>query len=383
MVNNLSNKILVIAGEASGDLHGAALIKEINSQSSGIDFFGIGGDKMISAGLNPIYHINQMAFLGFIEVIKHIPFIRKVKKDLIDLVVKENISHVVLIDYPGFNLSIAKSFKRMGLNIIYYISPQIWAWGKGRIKKIKSIVNRMIVFFPFEKELYKSHGVKTDFIGHPLAKKIESYNFSTKEELIDSYNLDTKKDILLLMPGSRLQEIKEILPITLSAAKVLENKFNLQTVIACADNIDENIFKPIINLSDVKIIKGNTYNILKNSKFAIVKSGTSTLEAGIIGTPFIVVYKTNYFTYLIGKALIKIKNIALVNIVGGETIIPELIQNDVNEENIVKESSLILEDNSRYKKIKEKLENVKNILATDGNPSSKAAKIIIDEMNVA
>jgi lipid-A-disaccharide synthase len=377
----VNKKLLIIAGEASGDLHGSALVRELKIIDKNIEIFGIGGDKMIEAGLQSKYHINEMSFLGFIEVIKHLPFIRKVKHDLINLVKVENIKTVVLIDYPGFNLSIAKSFHTLGLKNIYYISPQIWAWGKGRIKKIKKIITRMIVFFPFEKKLYTVNNINSDFVGHPLVRTIDNYNFSTKEELISGHNLKADKDILALLPGSRKQELNKILLPVLEASQKLAEQFNLQVVIACADNIDENYFSEYSSYS-FSVVKGDTYNLLKNSKFAIVKSGTSTLEAGIIGTPFIVVYKTNYLTYLIGKALIKIDNIALANIVAEKNVVSELIQNEVDSENIFEVTKGFLVDQQKYDALKIELGKIKSKLKTEGNPSKKAAEIIYAELNV-
>ena len=377
----MNKKLLIIAGEASGDLHGSALIKELKNFDENIEIFGIGGDKMINAGMKSIFHINAMSFLGFIEIIKHLPFIRKVKKDLIALVKKEDIRNVVLIDYPGFNLSIAKSFNELGLNNIYYISPQIWAWGKGRIKKIKKLINRMIVFFPFEEKLYTSNNVNSDFVGHPLVKTIDEYNFASKKEIIARYDFDKDKDILLLLPGSRKQELDKILPDLLKSADMLNKQFNLQTVIACADNIDEEYFSSYRANSNFSLVKGDTYNLLKNSKFSIVKSGTSTLEAGIIGSPFIVVYKTNYFTYLIGKALIKIKNIALANIVAEQTVVKELIQKDVNPIKIYNTCKEYLDNSDKYTDLKFELSKIKAKLKTEGDPSKKAAEIIYAELN--
>jgi lipid-A-disaccharide synthase len=377
----LKNKILIIAGEESGDLHGAALIKELRKIDNNIEIYGIGGDKMINVGMNSIYHINDMAFLGFTEVVKHIPFIRKVKKTLIQFVKKEQIKNIILIDYPGFNLSIPKSFSELGLKNIYYISPQIWAWGKGRIKKIKKIINRMIVFFPFEEKLYKRNNIEADFVGHPLVKSIDDYNFLSKSEIISKYSLKQEKEILLLLPGSRKQELDKILNNVLEGAEKLSNKYNFQIVVACADNIDEKYFNEFKKKFNFSLVKGDTYNLMMNSKFAIVKSGTSTLEAGIIGTPFIVVYKTNYFTYLIGKILIKINNIALANIVAEKNIVKELIQNDVTPENIFNECNLILKSEEKYRDLKNQLSQIKCKLNTEGNPSKKAAEIIFAELN--
>lgn len=377
----MSKKILIIAGEASGDLHGSSLINEIKNIDDNIEFLGIGGDKMIDAGLNAKYHINDMAFLGFIEVVKHLPFIRKVKKDMIQLVQTNNIKKVVLIDYPGFNLSLANSFNEIGVEVIYYISPQIWAWGKGRIKKIKKLVKRMIVFFPFEEKLYSNNNVNSDFVGHPLAKSIEEYTFLSKQQLIDKHNLNKEKELLVLLPGSRQQELDKILPDVLKASENICKEFNLQAVIACADNIDEERFQKFKGVYNFNIVKGDTYNLLKNSKFGIIKSGTSTLEAGIIGTPFIVVYKTNYLTYLIGKALIKINNISLANIVAEKTVVKELIQDDVNPEKIYEESYKLLSNGKLYQDFKLELSKINKKLNTDGNPSRKAAEIIYTELN--
>ncbi len=371
---------MIIAGEASGDLHGSALITELMKLDSSIQIFGIGGNKMIKQGMNTLYHINDMAFLGFSEIIKHLPFIRKVKKKLLNFAEKEKIKTVVLIDYPGFNLSIAKSFNKKGIKNIYYISPQIWAWGNKRIKKIKKLISKMIVLFPFEKEMYAQNNVDAEFVGHPLVNKISNYNFLSKEELITKYSLDTTKEILLLLPGSRKQELEKIFPASIEAAEKLSEKFNLQTVIAGAENIDESYFNRYKNRFNFKVIKGDTYSLLKNAKFAIVKSGTSTLEAGIIGTPFIVVYATSFLTYKIGKKLVKINNIALANIVAGKTIVEELIQDDVNPDTIYERSMKIINDEEKYNLLKKNLTVIKNKLKTEGNPSKKAAEIIYAEL---
>ena len=376
----MNKKLIIIAGEESGDLHGAALIKELLKLDSSIKIFGIGGNRMVKEGMNIIYNINDMAFLGFTEIIKHIPFIKKVKSDLIKLAEKESIKTAVLIDYPGFNLSIAKSFNKKNIKNIYYISPQIWAWGQKRINKIKKIIFKMIVFFPFEKTMYEQNNVDVDFVGHPLVKKISNYKFLSKTELCAKHNLETEKELLVLLPGSRKQELEKIFPQTIEAAEKLSKELNLQTIVACADNVDEEYFRNYSSNYNFKIIKGDTYNLLKNAKFAIIKSGTSTLEAGIIGTPFIVVYATSFLTYTISKKLIKIKNIALANIVAGKTIVEELIQNDVNAETIYNKSKSIISSKGKYNSIKNELKEIKSKLETEGNPSKKAAEIIYAEL---
>ena len=204
---------MIIAGEISGDLHGSTLIESLLRKRNDLKIFGIGGDKMEAAGMDIQFHIKDMAFLGFAEVVKHIPFIKQVQKKLLNVIKEKNIRTVVLIDYPGFNLNFAKKLKRIGIKIIYYISPQIWAWGKNRIKKIKNRVDKMLVVFPFEKQFYNEHGVDAEFVGHPLIKRLGEYKFLSKEELINKYNLDANKGILLLLPGSRIQEIEKIFEI--------------------------------------------------------------------------------------------------------------------------------------------------------------------------
>jgi lipid-A-disaccharide synthase len=375
----LNNKVLIIAGEASGDLHGSSLIEEMKKINKNIEPFGIGGDKMLDAGLEAIYHIKDMAFLGFAEVIKHLPFIKKVQKNILDEVEKRNIKLAVLIDYPGFNLSIAKKLKKRGVEIIYYISPQIWAWGKGRIKKIKRLVDKMLVIFPFEEELYKSHGVNCTYVGHPLIAQLKNYEFLSKEELFKKFNLDVNKEILLIMPGSRKQEIENIFTQALAAAEKITEKYNLQTVIACAQNLNETIFGLNANNNN-KVIKGNTYELLKYSKIGIIKSGTSTLEAGIFSLPSVVIYATSTVTYFIARSLVKIKNIALANIVAGETIFEELIQKQVNPNSIFQASAALLDNNNRYNSIKNRLAIIKEKLG-NLNASKNAADIILNRLN--
>jgi lipid-A-disaccharide synthase len=204
--------LLIIAGEESGDLIGAALIRDLMKLKSELNIIGIGGDRMRNEGMNIIHHINEMAFLGFAEVVKHIPFIRKVQADLTNVVVNKNIKNAVLIDYPGFNLSIAKKLKKIGTRIIYYVSPQLWAWGSGRMNKIKHLVDKMLVVFPFEEQLYNENGVDVSFVGHPIIERIDDYKFLSREEMFNRFQLNFSKDILLLMPGSRNQEVKKILP---------------------------------------------------------------------------------------------------------------------------------------------------------------------------
>lgn len=376
----MNKKLMIIAGEASGDLHGASLITELKQLDSSIEIFGIGGDKMIAAGMNAQFHIKQMAFLGFIEVLRHLPFINKVKRGLLRKVDDEKIDTIVLIDYPGFNLNIAKKLHSSGKKIIYYISPQVWAWGKGRIDKIKQVVDKMLVVFLFEEKMYRNYGIDVEYVGHPLIERVENYSYLSKEEFYNKLGLEEGKEILLLLPGSRKHEIRKIFPASITAAVKLAQDFNLQLVVACAENIDGKIFAGLTEEKNFKLVKGFTYDLLKHSHFGIIKSGTSTLEAGLFQLPFVVVYSTNFLTYRLGRIVVQIKNIAMTNIILGENVIDELIQHNVNAENIYAKCESILKDEERYNSIKQKLGLIKEKLGGSG-ASRKAAVSIYKLLN--
>jgi len=371
---------MIITGEVSGDLIGASLIRELKSLKPDLNVTGIGGDKMKSVGMDLIYHTDHMAFLGFVEVVKHLPFIRKVQKKLIEVIKKEEIGCVVLIDYPGFNLSIAKKLKPLGIKIIYYVSPQLWAWAKGRVKKVRKLVDKMLVVFPFEVDFYKKENVNVEHVGHPLVERINQYKFLTKDELFSKFNLDRQKEILLVMPGSRKQEVKEIFPEVITAANRLAADFNMQVVVARSKNIDEKYFQQDSGLEKFITIEEHNYELMNYSHFGIIKSGTSTLEAGFFALPMIVVYKTSPLTYIIGKQLIKLDRIGMVNILLDEMVVPELIQNESNSVNIFNIASKILSDNQAYENVKLKLGKVKEKLGSDG-ASLKAAKSILEILN--
>jgi lipid-A-disaccharide synthase len=373
-------KIMIITGEVSGDLIGAALIRELKVLNPNLQIQGIGGDKMQNEGMNITYHSDRMAFLGFVEVVKHLPFIRKVQAKLIDVVKNEKIKSVVLIDYPGFNLSIAKKFKKLGVKVIYYVSPQIWAWAKGRIKKVKKYVDKMLVVFPFEVKFYKKENINVEYVGHPLPERVNRYKFLSRDELYKKFKLDAEKEILLVMPGSRKHEVKEIFPEAIKAAGRLSKDFNLQIVVARSKNIEENYLRSIAVNENFVAVEGFNYELMKYSRFGIIKSGTSTLEAGFFELPMVIVYKTSPLTYSIGKRLVRLDKIGMVNILLEDRVVPELIQNKAVSENIYQEASKILSDDRLYENTKMKLAQVKEKLGSDG-ASMKAAKIISEIFN--
>lgn len=373
MLKDFNNKILIIAGEVSGEMHGAALVAELKNSNSDLEFFGIGGDNMINAGVETLQHIKDMAFLGFVEVVKHLPFILKVEKTIIDFVKLNKIKLAILIDYPGFNLRIAKKLNKLGVKVIYYISPQIWAWHQSRIKKIKIRVDKMLVVFPFEKKFYTDGDVSVEYVGHPLVERIEHFIFKSKEEFFNELDID--KEILLILPGSRKHEIEKHLPELIKSADIISRNNNLQIIVACSENLDEEYLQQFIASENVNIVKGNTYNLLKHSKFGIIKSGTSTLEAAIIGLPFVVIYSTSKLTYELAKRLVKIDHIAMPNIIAGKTVVREFIQSEVNAELISEHVQSLLDNESSLNNLKLELNKIKTQLGGTG-ASQNAAEII-------
>lgn len=372
--------VMIIAGEVSGDMHGAALIHELKKLDNDIKIFGIGGNLMKNEGAYLYYHINQMAFLGFVEVVKHIPFIKKVQSELIKVIKRENVDTIVLIDYPGFNLNLAKKLNRLRVKIIYYISPQIWAWGKNRIYKIKQLIDKMIVVFPFEEKIYKSANVDVKYVGHPLIEMINNYKYFSRDDLLKEYQLNPTQEILLIMPGSRQHEVEKIFPECIKAAEGLAKTFNMQIIVSASQNISEDYLFRIAKNKNFKVIKDRNYDLLKHSKFGIIKSGTSTLEAAIFQLPMVIVYRTSRLTYFIMKQLIKVKSIGMANIILDERVVPELIQNDVSHTVIYEKGKEILSNSELYNSIKQKLGVVKEKLGENG-ASKKAAQIIFDLMN--
>ncbi len=361
----MSKQLLIVAGEVSGDMHGSALIKKLLRKDPELSISGIGGDMMIAEGLEALYHIKDFSFLGITEVVKHLPFIREVQRKLLEVIDERKIHTVLLIDYPGFNLNFAKKLKKRNIKVLYYISPQLWAWGSHRVKKIKKRVDRLFVVFPFEVDFFKKHRIKAEFVGHPLVERIENYEFEPKDLFFKNIGLDKKDDILLLMPGSRKHEVELILPELIKAGKELQNKFGITPVIAATENFDDTFYNNICKDAEIKIVRGYNYELLKYSKFGIIKSGTSTLEAGLLQLPFIVVYKTSLITYLIAKRLVNLDSLSLVNIVTKRKLVTELLQDEANKAEIVNAVSEYLNNETKINELKSKLSLIKNLLVED------------------
>jgi lipid-A-disaccharide synthase len=365
---------MIIAGEASGDLHGSGVVRELKRRHPKLEIFGVGGDRMKAAGMQLIYHINELSFMGFAEVLRHLPIIRSVKRAL-EMVLKFRRPDVLLlIDYPGFNLPFAATAKRNGVKVVYYISPQVWAWHRSRIKRMRGVVDKMLVIFPFEADLYRKEGVDAEFVGHPLLEVLRS-NLDRKG-FFKRYDLDPNRKLLGLFPGSRLQEVENIFPEMLKGARMIAREQEMQIAVAVAPTLDEKHFQPFYNLEGIHLIKGATYEAMDHSDFALVTSGTATLETALFTTPMVVVYKTSWLTYLIGRAMVRIKNIGLVNIVAGKRIVPELIQHRATGANLAREALKILRNESVLITMREELSKVRERLGEIGASQRVAERIV-------
>jgi len=363
----MKKNVLIVAGEASGDLHGAGLIRELKKINPDIEYSGIGGVKLKEEGMNLLFRIDKLAFMGFYEVIKNLGLIKELKKKLINHLNQYKPDLVILIDYPGFNLRFAKEVKKRKIPILYYISPQVWAWGKKRVNTIKKLVDRMVVFFPFEEKLYKDAGVKVDFIGHPLLDLVKPT--LSKEDFRNELQIKENEILIGLLPGSRWQEIEKILPVMVHSGLVLKKRMkNLQIAIGLAPTIDKQKAYDFLKKKNfnIQLLEDLTYDLMSHSDLLLATSGTATLESAISCTPLIVLYKTSPLTYLLAKALVKIPHIGMVNIVAGKKIVPEFIQSQAKPEKIAEEMEKILKDEDEYKRIKIELNEVKTRLGEKG-----------------
>ena len=367
-------RVMIIAGEASGDLHGSGVVRELKRRSPGIDVYGVGGSNMKREGMDLIYHIQELGFMGFWEVLRHLPFIKAMEHTLEQIVKFKTPDILVLIDYPGFNLRFAQIAKRYDVKIVYYISPQVWAWHKKRVDKIRSRVDKMLVIFPFELDFYRGEGIDAEFVGHPMLEELESR--LDRKNFCKRFSLDEQKPIVALIPGSRRQEIDDIFPEMLSAARLISSQVNAEIVVAVAPTLEEEYFKTLYNVSGIHLVKGLTYEIMANADFALVTSGTATLETACFGTPMLVVYKTSWLTYILGRALVHVKNIGLVNIVAGKEIVPEFIQHRATAKPMAATAMRLLTDVEQRSLMKAELSTMKSRLGDAGASQRVAERVL-------
>ncbi len=374
---------MMVAGEASGDLHGASLAAAMRDLGGDVELFGAGGDRMQSVGVELTYHIRDLAVVGITEVVRHLADVRAALNSLMAAAEQGVVDAVVLIDYPDFNLTLARRLRKRkpDIPIVYYISPQVWAWRAGRVKKIARLVDLMLVILPFEKRLYEATGLRVDFVGHPLLDAISLG--SDRAEFAERHGPPPKDTWIALLPGSRRAEVERLLRPMLEAAESLMQRIGKpRFLIPVSPSLDEALYQKVLDdFGDIRpyiyLIRDDYYATLEHSTAAAVCSGTATLEAALTDTPMVVVYRTSWLTYNLAKSLVRVSDIALVNLIAGRRAVPELVQGEVTGLRIADELKTLLNQHARRGAVLTALAEVRQQLGEPG-ASARAARAVLD-----
>lgn len=373
--------IIIIAGEASGDMHAARLVEALKAMDPGLTFSGLGGQSIRQSGVELYKDMTQIAVIGFVEVLKHYAEFKKIFRLILDKIDERRPQAVILVDYPGFNLRLAREIKKRNIKVIYYISPQVWAWKKDRVRQIKENVHTLLVIFPFEVSFYAPFGVRAHFVGHPLVDRIKANRTTEESRRLIGFN--SARPVIGILPGSRNKEIENLLPVMVQAAQILKKEFPiLQFAVIQAPTISRSLIERHIprSLTDIKIVENTTTDGLNACDVCMVASGTATLETALLQKPMVIVYKTALLTWILAKMLVKIPHIGLVNIVAGKKVVPECIQFDATGPRVAQEVKDILTDEPRIAQIKGHLRDVKKSLG-DSGASHRAAQEVLKAIN--
>lgn len=365
----------MVAGESSGDMYGADVALALMGRFPGCRIFGLGGQKMRQAGVELEGDIRHTAAMGPLAALGQLRALFRVFRRLADRVELSPPDAAILIDFPDFNLRLAKRLKAANIPVIYYISPQVWAWRASRVKQIKELVTRMLVIFPFEERIYKAAGVDVQFVGHPLIETVRATK--TKEEFLRAHNLDPKKPILAILPGSRKKEIRHILPTLCEVVdRIRREKPNTQFVLPAAANLDRGLIEDIVRKRPITIVHNDTYNALRYARAAIVASGTATLEAALLGTPEVIVYRISPIeAWFLGKFFLKVRLFGIVNIILGEEVVPELFQNRFTPELVSHAAMSLMDDVWLQSRIRGNYETLRRQLR-GGNVAERVADAV-------
>lgn len=375
-----NSEILIVAGESSGDLYGADLVSELKARApkGQLDFFGCGGERMRQAGVETLIDMHQLAVLGPLEVVSHLAHLFSALRQLENAAKERRPLLAILVDFPDFNLRLAKKLHAMNIPIFYLISPQIWAWRGNRIKSIQKIVKRMLVILPFEKEYYSGRGVEVEYIGHPLIDCVSTT--TSKRIFFERHSLDEKVPTVSLLPGSRKKEISYNLPILLRTARLVHWNRQIQFLLPLVSDVHYPIARKILKEElgelPVRIIVDDTYNVVGHSDLAVVASGTATLEAALLGTPLIAVFKISILTWILGQYLVNVPHYCLVNLIAGKRIVPELYQAAFTEENLFNEMTKLLDNASLLNRARIELKEVRMKLGRGGAMARAADQIL-------
>jgi lipid-A-disaccharide synthase len=368
-------RLLLSCGEPSGDLYAGELVRELRVRQPGLEVFGLGGDHLAAQGADLLAHVKDLAVVGLLEVVAHLRSLRRVFDRVLSEVERRRPDVAVLVDYPDFNLRLARQLRRRGVRVVYYVSPQVWAWRRGRLDSIRKTVDLMLVIFPFEEALYRDAGVPVGFVGHPLVDLIQPPRDPAK--LRASLGLDPAKPVVALLPGSRLKEIGHNLPPLLGAVKLLAaQRPDLQFPLALAPALPATAVAEAVASLPVRIVAGQTQGILASCTVAVVASGTATVEAALVGAPMVVVYRLAPLTYLLGRRLVKVPHFAMANLIAGDRVVPEVIQREFTPERVAAEVRGLLDDPHRRERMRQGLAEVRRRLGKPG-ASARAAEAIL------
>jgi lipid-A-disaccharide synthase len=373
-------RLLVSCGEPSGDLYGAELVRHLRPRVGNLDVFGLGGDRLQSQGARLTAHVRDLAVVGLWEVVSHLPRLRRIFRQVLAEVDADRPDLAVLVDYPDFNLRLARELRRRDIPVLYYVSPQVWAWRRGRVRAIREVVTRMLVIFPFEEAVYREAGVPVTFVGHPLVDLVRPGE--DHGPFLRSCGLDPDRPVVAILPGSRRKEVAHNLAALAGAAERLRQwNPELQFLVALAPSLDRAPVESAFAASGARIAAGATHSVLAASRLALVASGTATIEAALLGVPMVVVYRVSRLTYALGRPLVTVPHFAMVNLVAGRAVVPELMQSDFTPERVAAEAIGLLDDPARYDRTRLDLQDVRRRLGQPG-ASARAAALVAQTLGM-
>jgi len=376
-MSDKSYRFLIVAGEASGDLHGGGLVRALKSLHPNCQFSGLGGNRMREEGVDTFFDIGRMGAVGFVEVLSDLPHYWNVYRVLAGEISSGKYDAVILIDYPTLNLRLARQCRKHGCRVFFFISPQVWAWRKGRIKNIRRTVDKMFVLFPFEEKMYNAAGVSAEFLGHPFVETVRPT--MSREEAIQEFSLDPEQKTIGLLPGSRNNEIQLLLDLMIDSAGEIRKKIkDSQFILPVADTLDPEVIRQRLksNPLDIRVVAGKSYDVMNCCDYLIIASGSATLEAGLMGCPMVIVYRLKWITYWLARLLLNTKVYGLVNVVAGEKVVPELIQSKATAKNVADEALKVLSDPEKHGILRSRLFQVRGSLGEPGVMDRVAGRIL-------
>ncbi|MBI3209498.1 MAG: lipid-A-disaccharide synthase [Candidatus Solibacter usitatus] len=374
----IPKKVFVSAGESSGDMYAAQLVKALNSHWRGTEYFGCCGPQMAQAGVRTVIDSSVLSVVGLVEVLTHLPGIYRQYRKLVRAVASERPEMAILTDSPDFHLRVAKRMEALGIPVIYLVAPQAWAWRQGRVKQMRRTIRRLLCLFPFEESFFRERGVNAHYIGHPLARTIRPS--LSKHEFFQKHAIPTDKPLIVLCPGSRRGEIARHMPYLMDAASRIQRSRGAHLVLASplgfAARAGGSFFRERISGASIQVIEGETWDALAHADLALTASGTVTMEAALLGTPLITYYRVTALSWMLGRWLVRVPFFSMVNLIAGKRVAPELMQNEMTGERLAQEALFLLENEEARRAMRHGMEEVKQKLVSEQDPMEQAARIV-------